>query len=68
MDKWDELTHRVQQALLAEEPEAAMSAAFSLVAEFGRTLETISGDMDRIATTLEGQVVEISGEPAVHDL
>lgn len=68
MDKWDEITHRIQQSLLAEEPEAAVSAGLQLFAEFGRTLEMISADMDRIATVLEAQTVEISGEPAVHDL
>lgn len=46
MDKWDEFTGRVQQALLAQEPEAAAAAGFALVCEFGRTL-------DRIATVLE---------------
>ena len=47
MDKWNDMTHRVQQAFLAEEPEAAMSAAFDFVAEFGRTLERIADAMDR---------------------
>jgi hypothetical protein len=41
MDKWDEITHRIQQAALAEEPEAACPR-LQLFAEFGRTLETIS--------------------------
>jgi hypothetical protein len=70
MDKWDELTHRIQQSLLAQEPEAAAAAAFQTVAEFGRTLEQIGADLDRIATTLENQQVEISGpaEPPVLDL
>ena len=53
MDKWDEITHRIQQSLLAEEPEAAVSAGLQLFAEFGRTLEMISADMDRIATAME---------------
>lgn len=76
MDKWDELTHRVQQSILAQEPEAAAAAGFQLVAEFGRTL-------DRIATVLEMRELVISGddlggippelrheddEPPVHDL
>lgn len=56
MDKWDELTHRIQQSILAEEPEAAAAAGFQTIAEFGRTLETISADLDRIATALEGGV------------
>lgn len=55
MDKWDELTHRIQQSILAEEPDAAVAAAFQTIAEFGRTLETISSDLDRIATAVEAQ-------------
>jgi hypothetical protein len=53
MDKWDELTSRIQQAILAEEPEAAVSAAFQTIAEFGRTFDQISADMDRLATAME---------------
>jgi hypothetical protein len=69
MDKWDEIVHRIQQGILAEEPEAALTAGLQLFAEFGRTLEMISADMDRIATAAEHSQVEISGEPpAVHDL
>jgi hypothetical protein len=70
MDKWDEITHRIQQSLLAEEPEAAVSAGLQLFAEFGRTLEMISADMDRIATVLE-KAFEPGiqhAEPVVHDL
>jgi hypothetical protein len=63
MDKWDEIVHRIQQGVLAEEPEAALTAALQLFAEFGRTLEMISGDMDRIATVMEHGVTEISGDP-----
>ena len=63
MDKWDEIVHRIQQSVLAEEPEAALTAALQLFAEFGRALEMISGDMDRIATALEKQHVDISGDP-----
>jgi deferrochelatase/peroxidase EfeB len=70
MDKWDEIIHRIQQGILAEEPEAAMTAALQLFAEFGRTLEQLGADVDRIATTFENQQVEISGsaEPPVLDL
>lgn len=68
MDKWDEIVHRIQQSILAEEPEAAMSAGLQLFAEFGRTLEMISQDMDRIATAAETRQVEISGEPPALDL
>lgn len=75
MDKWEELTHRIQQSILAEEPESAVSAAFQVVVEFGRVLEQMSADLDRIATAIEHQTVEISGEPEieppaqpVHDL
>lgn len=53
MDKWDDLTSRIQNAILAQEPEAAAAAGFQLVCEFGRTLEMISADLDRIATAAE---------------
>lgn len=68
MDKWDELTNRVKQGLLAEEPDAVLAGALQLFAEFGRTFELIGADIDRIATVLESQVVTISGEPAPLDL
>lgn len=61
MDKWDEIIHRIQQGVLAEEPEAALTAALQLFAEFGRTV-------DRIAVALEKQDVTISGEPLPLDL
>lgn len=53
MDKWDEIVHRIQQSILAEEPEAAVSAGLQLFAEFGRTMEQIGADLDRIATAIE---------------
>ena len=53
MDKWDELVGRIQNGILAEEPEAAVSASFQLLAEFGRTLEQIGADLDRLATAAE---------------
>lgn len=77
MDKWEELTKRIQSALLAEEPEAAVAAGFALVCEFGRTLEQTSADIDRIATALEKSILieepaSVAGPhpaaPAVHDL
>ena len=68
MDKWDEITHRIQQSILAAEAAAAASAALQLFAEFGRTLEQISADLDRIATASEKQQVEITGTPAPLDL
>ncbi len=72
MDKWDEIIHRIQQGILAEEPEAAMTAGLQLFAEFGRTLEQQGADLDRIATALEGRVASAaapeSGEPAPLDL
>jgi len=64
MDKWDEIVHRIQQGILAEEPEAATTAGLQLFAEFGRTLEQLGADVDRIATVLEGK----SAEPAALDL
>ena len=62
MDKWDELTSRIQQAILAQEPDAAASAAFQVVCEFGRTLEQMGADLDRIATALEMREITISGD------
>lgn len=50
MDKWDEITERLKKAIAAEEPEAALAAGLQLFAEFGRTIELLTGDMDRIAT------------------
>lgn len=64
MDKWDELTQRIQNSILAEEPEAAVSAAFQTIAEFGRTFEQIGADLDRIATAIESQELTISGDDA----
>lgn len=62
MDKWDEIVHRIQQSILAQEPEAATSAGLQLFAEFGRTL-------DRIATALEREVEAIQEPvPEVLDL
>lgn len=55
MDKWDDLVSRIQNGVLAEEPEAALTGALQLFAEFGRTLEQIGADLDRVATALEGK-------------
>jgi hypothetical protein len=63
MDKWDECVHRIKTAALAEEPEAALAGALQLFAEFGRTLETMAQDTDRIATALE----KFAAEPAPVD-
>lgn len=68
MDKWDELVDRIKNATLAEEPEAALAGALQLFAEFGRTLEQAGADLDRIATALEKDHVEITGSPAPLDL
>jgi hypothetical protein len=68
MDKWDEIVGRVKNGILAEEPDAALAGALQLFAEFGRTMEMISADMDRIATVLERQDVTITSEPQAHDL
>lgn len=62
MDKWDELTNRVKQGILAEEPDAALAGGLQLFAEFGRTFELLGADIDRIATALESQVVTVSGD------
>lgn len=63
MDKWDEIVHRIQQSILADEPEAATSAGLQLFAEFGRTLEQAGADLDRIATAMERNQAVISGAP-----
>lgn len=70
MDKWDETVHRIQQGILAQEPEAALAAGLQLFAEVGRTLDTISADMGRIATVLEKAFNPdfVEAEPPVHDL
>lgn len=59
MDKWDAIVHRIQQGVLAEEPEAALTAALQLFAEFGRTVEQMGADIDRIATVLEARKTEV---------
>lgn len=63
MDKWDEIVDRIKRAMAAEEPDAALAAGLQLFAEFGRTLELISADMDRLATAAEklAEPVEITG-------
>lgn len=68
MDKWDEIVHRIQQSILAEEPDATVTASLQLFSEFGRTLEQIGADLDRIATAAESRQVEISGKPEALDL
>lgn len=60
MDKWDEIVHRIQQGILAEEPEAAAAAGLQLFAEFGRTMEQIGADLDRVATALETKPVPMA--------
>ena len=68
MDKWDELVGRVQQSILAEESDATLAAGLQLFAEFGRTLEQISADLDRIATAQEKRYIAESNPPAPLDL
>lgn len=53
MDKWDAITDRLKKAMIAEEPEAALSAGLELFAEFGRALELLGEDTDRLATAAE---------------
>lgn len=64
MDKWDEMVNRVKQGVLAQEPEAAMAGALQLFAEFGRTLELIGQDVDRLATAAE-RLVECAEKTAL---
>ena len=54
MDKWDEITERLKRGLMAQEPDAVLAAGLQLFAEFGRSLELISADTDRLATAAEG--------------
>lgn len=61
MDKWDDTVNRIKQGMLAEEPEAALAGGLQLLAEFGRTLEQISADIDRVASALEAQHVDVGG-------
>lgn len=68
MDKWDEMVSRVKQGILAEEPEAALAGALQLFAEFGRTLEQLSADLDRLATAAEKANEPIAAQAQVLDL
>jgi hypothetical protein len=70
MDKWDEIVGRVKNGILAEEPDAALAGALQLFAEFGRTMEMISADMDRVATVMEKALADSAptAESEVHDL
>lgn len=63
MDKWDEIVDRLKRSIAAEEPEAALAAGLQLFAEFGRTIELMGGDLDRLATAAEklADPVEITG-------
>lgn len=66
-DKWTELTGRIKNGMIAEEPEAILSACLELFAEFGRALELIGIDTDRFATAAERlvSVAEKTAEPTV---
>lgn len=73
MDKWDDMVSRVKNGILAEEPEAALSGALEMFAEFGRTVEQMGADIDRIATVLEKSLVTHSSDSVIpvggeHDL
>jgi hypothetical protein len=70
MDKWDEIVHRIQQGILAEEPDAALAGGLQLLAEIGRTFEQLGADTDRIATVLEKSILvdHAPAEPQTHDL
>jgi hypothetical protein len=62
MDKWEEIVDRLKKSIAAEEPEAALAAGLQLFAEFGRTIELLAGDMDRLATAAEKLTsLEITG-------
>lgn len=65
MDKWDDLCSRIKNGLLAEEPDAVLAAGLTLFAEFGRTIELLTQDTDRLATAAERlvQIAEKTAEP-----
>lgn len=54
MDKWEEICERIQRSLLAREPDAVLAAGLQLFAEFGRTLELLGEDVNRLANAAEG--------------
>lgn len=55
MDKWDEAVDRIRHSMLAEEPEAAMAGALQLLADFGRAIEKIGDNIDRLAIVAESK-------------
>lgn len=65
MDKWDEMVERMQRAILADEPAAILSAGLQFFAEFGRTIELLGEDVNRLATAAERLVecAEKTAEP-----
>lgn len=52
MDKWDHLAEMIVRAAPREEKADAQTLA-NCAADAGRAIETISSDLDRIATALE---------------
>lgn len=74
MDKWGELTGRIKNSILAEEPEAAVAAAFDYLAEFGRQLQRIADALEpvNVEQAPEEQHPQLPlgepGEIVVHDL
>lgn len=69
MDKWDEMVSRVKNGILAEEPEAALSGALEMFAEFARTVEQMGADIARVADAMEPQTItQEPTQPPVHDL
>lgn len=67
MDKWDDMVERVKNGILAEEPAATLAAGLQLFAEFGRSLELISADTDRLATAAE-RLVECAERTAAPEI
>lgn len=62
-DKWDEMSGRVSRAILADEPGAVLATGLEFFAEFGRTLELLGEDTNRLATAAE-KLVEIAEKTA----
>lgn len=70
MDKWDKFVERIIKASQADEPQAAAAAVGGMLAEFCRTVELLSEDLDRLATAAEkaNAPFEITGDPAKIEL
>lgn len=53
MDKWDESVERVKHSILAEEPDAALTASLGMLADAGRSLDRIAENLELLASVTE---------------